>query len=472
MTPLVFAAVLAAAALHAGWNALVKLGLDRFPVDRSDLDRQPAWPLYRPCPGSPCHRPATLWLWIGGSAILAHALQAGPGPGLQSRRFGPGLPDRPGHSAAARRSGRRGVAGRSPWPPSCWSASSLLSLGIGSDGICAAAVPANRGLTGPRSAMPSLTACTIAAYTLVDGLGARRARVGRKLRALSLIVVDGRLDGHDLPGLCAGRAGSPRLAGHWRQGMIGGALSLGVLLDRGLGHDPGTDRRRRGSARDQRAVRAAAWPGFCSASAWGSRRLGAAMTIIVGIVLVRQLGASPGQKHQARLAVLALVGERQTRPAARAAPWPSARRWSGCLRSIHPAAMEGDAGPARPCLGCRADPSAPDRPARSALGGRSTSALSTWQTSAAASRWATLSRSTASAAAWLSMKLTRRAPRDKASRPKRAGAGEGVEHNLLIGSRRLGAIGAARQHVEQGLAGALAGRPHVKSRAAPQGGGL
>ena len=70
------------------------------------------------------------------------------------------------------------------------------------------------------------TACAIAAYTLVDGLGARLAPSAGSF-ALYLFVIDGVL----IAAIFLARRG-PReliaLAGHWRHGMIGGTLSLGA----------------------------------------------------------------------------------------------------------------------------------------------------------------------------------------------------------------------------------------------------
>ena len=68
MDAAVFAAVLAAALMHAGWNAVVKVGLDRFSsvlllaLVQSGLALAllPAFPLPAPAP----------WAWLAASALL------------------------------------------------------------------------------------------------------------------------------------------------------------------------------------------------------------------------------------------------------------------------------------------------------------------------------------------------------------------------------------------------------------------
>ncbi|MET1110216.1 MAG: EamA family transporter [Allosphingosinicella sp.] len=216
MSPAVFFAVLFAAALHAGWNALVKTGLDRFSAILFLGLAQGAIALVLlPFFGLP---PGPAWPWV----LAGSALHSGYKLAL-IRAYGHG-------DLSQIYPLSRGSA------PLIVAVASALFLGETMDLARTAAVVAIAGgimLLAGRGGLTRLglfwalvTAAFTAAYTLADGIGARIAGSASAF-ILTMIVLDGAI--MLAYGLAArGRAGLAALLPEWRPGLAAGAMSLGA----------------------------------------------------------------------------------------------------------------------------------------------------------------------------------------------------------------------------------------------------
>ncbi len=214
----VFLAVLLAAALHAGWNALLKIGLDRFLTAAliqigAGLAALVALPLVAvPAAGA--------WPWLLLSALLHIGYNAFLARVYQHGDLGQAYP-------LARGSSPLLIA--------------LLSLLLLHDRLAAGQLAgllvlvagiwlmALRGAQGGRlnAALLSnalMTAAFIAGYTLSDAAGARANRDALGY-ALWLFAVNGAVMTAVLV-LQRGPAVLSRLRGHWRSGLGGGLMSL------------------------------------------------------------------------------------------------------------------------------------------------------------------------------------------------------------------------------------------------------
>jgi drug/metabolite transporter (DMT)-like permease len=217
---LVFAAVLAAALLHAGWNAVVKVGLDRFSSVLLLALVQSGLALallpFFPAPGPPS------WPWIAASALLhtgyklflirayehgdlsqVYPLARGTAPLLTALVGALGL----GESLTPLRT------------------LAVLVIGLG---VVLMSAKGGPGLaSAPRKALAYAlgTAAATASYTLVDGVG---ARLSGSASGFTLWMFAG-----DGAGMLAyalatrGHAALPTLLPAWRAGVAAGAMSLG-----------------------------------------------------------------------------------------------------------------------------------------------------------------------------------------------------------------------------------------------------
>jgi drug/metabolite transporter (DMT)-like permease len=228
--PAVIIAVLNAAALHAGWNAMTKRSSDRLALmGRMSVVGTGVAAVLLPWvdrPDSPS------WAWLGGSAVIhaaytlllvaayrigdfnqAYPIARGVGPLIVALFavlvLGEGLP-------ASAQAGIGLVAG------------GVITIGVTSWDRVRANLPA--------LAVAALTGITIAAYTLLDGVGVRHSNhpVGY---ALWLVTVQGVLTA--LGAVVAKRSWRWRddttlsRAGPWRLGAVAGcmaALGYGLVL--------------------------------------------------------------------------------------------------------------------------------------------------------------------------------------------------------------------------------------------------
>ncbi|HYE27517.1 MAG TPA: EamA family transporter [Allosphingosinicella sp.] len=216
MSLAVFLAVLFAAALHAGWNAVIKLGLDRFSsILFLALAQGAIALLLLPWFGLP---PRAAWPWV----LAGSALHSGYKLAL-IRAYGHGDLSQVYPLA-------RGTA------PLLVAVAGAFLLGERMDEARAAAVLAiaagimlmagKGGLTRAGLFWALATASFTAAYTLADGVGARIAGSASAF-TLTMFVLDGLIMltyGLALRGPAAVAALLPA----WRPGVAAGAMSLGA----------------------------------------------------------------------------------------------------------------------------------------------------------------------------------------------------------------------------------------------------
>jgi drug/metabolite transporter (DMT)-like permease len=214
MSLAVFLAVLFAAALHAGWNALVKLGLDRFSsILFLALVQGGIALVLLPWFGLP---PGAAWPWV----LAGSALHSGYKLVL-IRAYGHGDLSQVYPLA-------RGTA------PLIVAVAGALFLGEAMDlarGGAVAAIAAGimlmagtGGLTRAGLGWALATAAFTASYTLADGVGARIAGSASAF-TLTMFVLDGLI--MLAFGLAArGRAAILALLPAWRGGLAAGAMSL------------------------------------------------------------------------------------------------------------------------------------------------------------------------------------------------------------------------------------------------------
>ncbi|HEX8241803.1 MAG TPA: EamA family transporter [Allosphingosinicella sp.] len=215
MSAAVFLAVLFAALLHAGWNALVKTGLDRFSsILFLGLVQAGIALVLLPFFGLP---PRAAWPWV----LAGSALHSGYKLAL-IRAYGHG-------DLSQVYPLSRGTA------PLIVAGIGALFLGEAMDAARTVAVSAiafgimlmagKGGLSRAGLGWALVTASFTAAYTLADGVGARVAGSASAF-ILSMIVIDGLI--MLAYGLAArGRAGLVALLPAWRGGVAAGAMSLG-----------------------------------------------------------------------------------------------------------------------------------------------------------------------------------------------------------------------------------------------------
>jgi drug/metabolite transporter (DMT)-like permease len=215
MSAAVFFAVLFAAALHAGWNALVKTGLDRFSSILFLGIVQGAIALFLlPFFGLPSR---AAWPWVlAGSALhsgykLALIRAYGHGDLSQIYPLSRGTAPLIVAIAGALFLGERMDLART---------AAVISIASG-----IVLMAGRGGVTRAGLFWALVTAGFTAAYTLADGVGARIAASASAF-ILTMVVLDGAI--MLAYGLAArGRAGIVAMLPAWRPGVAAGAMSLG-----------------------------------------------------------------------------------------------------------------------------------------------------------------------------------------------------------------------------------------------------
>lgn len=221
MDTTIFFAVLAAAAMHAGWNAVVKIGLDQFLT--VTLVAVAAGAVALACLPFTEVPTGAVWYWILASAVLHTGYKIFLVQAYKAGDLGQVYPL------------ARGAA------PLIVAAVSLVALEEGLDGANLAGIGVLvagvwlmslrgghqvRGLNRTAVLYALGTSCFIAGYTLVDGLGARQAASAMSY-TIYLFVIDAAL----IAIVCLamrGWKGVKRMEGVWKSGLAGGALSLGA----------------------------------------------------------------------------------------------------------------------------------------------------------------------------------------------------------------------------------------------------
>lgn len=219
----VFLIVLFAAALHAGWNAIVKAGGDTrlttvLVASGAALIAGGALPLLRP-------PAAASWPFIGASTLLQIAYFALVAETYRLVDMGLAYPLMRGTAPLL-----VALAGRLLFPEPL-AAGAWLGIGILCAGILGMALNARRATSARGLALALLNAAVIASYTLVDGVGVRRSGAPAAY-ALWIFL----LTGLAMLGwaLCRRRGACVAyLRRHWRRGLAGGlatSASYGLAL--------------------------------------------------------------------------------------------------------------------------------------------------------------------------------------------------------------------------------------------------
>jgi drug/metabolite transporter (DMT)-like permease len=217
MDPIVLSLVLAAALLHASWNALVKSGGDPF-VRLAVVNAV----------GGLCTLPllflvelpaAASWPYLVGSVIVHHGYYLALAYGYRFGDLSHVYPIARGIAPPLVACAAWAVAGESIGPLGLLAilviSGGIVSLAFTDDGRLVALKPLAFGL---------LTGVTIAAYTLFDGLGGRAA--GAVLSYIAWLFVIDAVPFSVLVACRYRRRLRPALAACWRPAALGGALSV------------------------------------------------------------------------------------------------------------------------------------------------------------------------------------------------------------------------------------------------------
>lgn len=220
MDPVVFCAVLAAAGMHAGWNAVVKLGLDRFSsvllvsIVQSGLALLliPALPI-----------PAIQsWPWLVASALLHSGYKIFLIRAYEHGDLSQVYPLARGTAPVVVAILGALLLGETTTPAKMLA---VVSIGLG---VVAMSLKGGEGLSSlsPKALAYAMgTAAFTAAYTIIDGLG---ARLSGNASAFTMWMFVGDGIGMMIFALAArGWSAFLALTAEWRSGLLAGAMSLG-----------------------------------------------------------------------------------------------------------------------------------------------------------------------------------------------------------------------------------------------------
>jgi drug/metabolite transporter (DMT)-like permease len=214
----VFALVLLAAACHAGWNAAIKLGLEPFSVTAliavsSGLLALPILPFV----GLP---PVAAWPWVAASVVLHIGYFIGLTEAYRTGDMGQVYPIARGTAplmtavvSALWLGESSGLAG--------WLGIALLGGGVM---LLSLRGGRTRGLDRRSVGFALFTAITIAAYSIVDGVG---ARVSGDPHAYAVVLFIG--NGIMMASMASMRRGQAivrEMTQYWKVAFTGGALSF------------------------------------------------------------------------------------------------------------------------------------------------------------------------------------------------------------------------------------------------------
>jgi drug/metabolite transporter (DMT)-like permease len=219
MDPLVFAAVLVAAACHAGWNAAAKRGLDPLAttVAISVGSGVVAAPLVA-LTGLPV---ASAWPWVIGSVLVHVVYFAALIESYRAGDMGQVYPIARGSAPLLTAAASVVLIGEAI------GALAWVGIGLLAGGVLLMSLRGGRDLARlDRRAVgfALFTAVTICVYSLVDGIGARRSGNAHAYTAVMFVG-----NGIALALYALARGGPAALAGvagQWRIGLFGGTLSL------------------------------------------------------------------------------------------------------------------------------------------------------------------------------------------------------------------------------------------------------
>jgi drug/metabolite transporter (DMT)-like permease len=218
MDSLVFAAVLFAAACHAGWNAAIKRGLDPLATTVSiAIGSAVVAILILPIVGLPI---AAAWPWVIASVLIHLFYFAALIESYRAGDMGQVYPIARGSAPLLTAAGTALLIGEHT-APMAW-----LGIVLLAGGVILLSFRGGRDLAQlDRRAVgfALFTAVTICAYSLVDGIGARTAGNAHAYTAAMFLG-----NGVVMAAYALVRRGAGALASmmpHWRIGLFGGALS-------------------------------------------------------------------------------------------------------------------------------------------------------------------------------------------------------------------------------------------------------
>jgi drug/metabolite transporter (DMT)-like permease len=220
MDSFVFAAVLFAAAAHAGWNAVIKRGLDPLAMTvLISIGAALVSAVFLPVVGLPA---AAAWPWCAASVLIHLFYFAALIESYRAGDMGQVYPIARGSAplmtatATALFIGERlGLAG--------WCGIVLLVAGVMLLSLRGGRDLARLDCKAVGFAL--FTAVTICAYSVVDGMGARAAGSANAYSVALFIGIAPVMLVYAL--VRSGRAVVPAMARHWRLGLAGGTLQLG-----------------------------------------------------------------------------------------------------------------------------------------------------------------------------------------------------------------------------------------------------
>jgi drug/metabolite transporter (DMT)-like permease len=220
LTADVFLVVLAAAFMHAGWNALVKIRLDPFlSVSLMSFNVGAISLVCLPFVAVPA---GWTWVWIGLSAALHTGYKLFLITAYKSGELGQVYPLSRGTAPLLTVLGSAVLVGEVP-SPSTAAAIAVLCLGIVLISMRGASTAARMGRSTVLYALG--TSAFIASYTLVDGIGGRSAPSASSYTVWLFV-----LDSFAMAVISIavrGQAAVVALLPAWRIGLATGVLSLG-----------------------------------------------------------------------------------------------------------------------------------------------------------------------------------------------------------------------------------------------------
>jgi drug/metabolite transporter (DMT)-like permease len=220
LTADVFLVVLAAAFMHAGWNALVKIRLDPFlSVSLMSFNVGAISLVCLPFVAVPA---GWTWVWIGLSAALHTGYKLFLITAYKNGELGQVYPLSRGTAPLLTVLGSAVLVGEVP-SPSTAAAIAVLCLGIVLISMRGASTAARMGRSTVLYALG--TSAFIASYTLVDGIGGRSAPSASSYTVWLFV-----LDSFMMAVICIavrGQAAVVALLPAWRIGLATGVLSLG-----------------------------------------------------------------------------------------------------------------------------------------------------------------------------------------------------------------------------------------------------
>jgi drug/metabolite transporter (DMT)-like permease len=220
LTADVFLVVLAAAFMHAGWNALVKIRLDPFlSVSLMSFNVGAISLVCLPFVAVPT---GWTWVWIGLSAALHTGYKLFLITAYKSGELGQVYPLSRGTAPLLTVLGSAVLVGEVP-SPSTAAAIAVLCLGIVLISMRGASTAARMGRSTVLYALG--TSAFIASYTLVDGIGGRSAPSASSYTVWLFV-----LDSFTMAVICLavrGQAAVVALLPAWRIGLATGVLALG-----------------------------------------------------------------------------------------------------------------------------------------------------------------------------------------------------------------------------------------------------